>query len=86
MLYSNENTYHTSGNPMYILDGKIGKIGIEGENPNFKKVDFELVMYQEGKSDLIPCENCIYYYSNDSGKDILAQINYEDMLNETIAQ
>jgi len=86
MLYADENEYHASGTPLYILDGKIGSTGIKGENPNLVKVDFNVLWSQSGKSDLLPCKNCIYYFSNGSGKDSMGQLSYEDSFDELIAQ
>ena len=86
MLYADENEYNASGTPLYILDGKIGSTGIKGENPNLVKVDFNVLWSQSGKSDLLPCKNCIYYFSNDSGKDSMGTLGYEDSFDELIAQ
>jgi hypothetical protein len=86
MLYADENEYHASGTPLYILDGKIGSTGIKGENPNLVKVDFNVLWSQSGKSDLLPCKNCIYYFSNGSGKDSMGKLGYEDSFDELIAQ
>ena len=86
MLYADENEYNASGTPLYILDGKIGSTGIKGENPNLVKVDFNVLWSQSGKSDLLPCKNCIYYFSNDSGKDYMGTLGYEDSFDELIAQ
>ena len=86
MLYADENEYNASGTPLYILDGKIGSTGIKGENPNLVKVDFNVLWSQSGKSDLLPCNNCIYYFSNDSGKDSMGTLGYEDSFDELIAQ
>lgn len=86
ILYADENEYHASGTPVYILDGKIGTTGIKGANPNLVKVDFNVLWSKPGKSDLLPCKNCIYYFSNDSGKDSLGTLGYEDSFEELIAQ
>jgi len=86
MLYSDENEYNASGTPLYILDGKIGSTGIKGENPNLVKVDFNVLWSQSGKSDLPPCKNCIYYFSNDTGKDSMGTFGYEDSFDVLIAQ
>ena len=86
MLYADENEYNASGTPLYILDGKIGTTGIKGENPNLAKVDFNILWSQSGKSDYLPCKNCIYYFSNDSGKDSMGTLGYEDSFDELIAQ
>ena len=86
MLYADENEYNASGTPLYILDGKIGSTGIKGENPNLVKVDFNVLWSQSGKSDLLPCKNCIYYFSNDTGKDSMGTFGYEDSFDVLIAQ
>ena len=86
MLYADENEYNASGTPLYILDGKIGTTGIKIENPNLAKVDFNILWSQSGKSDYLPCKNCIYYFSNDSGKDSMGTLGYEDSFDVLIAQ
>ena len=52
MLYADENEYNASRSPLYILEGKIATTGIKEENPNLAKVDFNVLWFQLGKSDL----------------------------------
>ncbi len=83
MLYADENEYNASGTPLYILDGKFSTT-VYGDK--YVKVDFNVLWSQSGKSDLLPCKNCIYYFSNDSGKDSMGTLGYEDSFEELIAQ
>ena len=88
LTYANENEYHNSGIPFYILQGLIGEpIGANGEtiNPNNALVNFNVLWIQPGKDDHLPEKNTIYYFSNKSGKDVIGRRGYEDSYEEQTA-
>lgn len=91
MSYANQNEYHKTGIPIYILQGTIcapDKSNIEyGDgNPSAGPVKFTCLWVATGMKDLIPNIGTIWYYCNSNGKDQLETLNNEEGLEIEIAK
>ncbi|MDR0832665.1 MAG: hypothetical protein LBN93_00505 [Candidatus Symbiothrix sp.] len=87
LCYANQNEYHKSGKPIYILQGTINapdkkNLMLDDEaDPNAGAVRFKTIYSDSNKEDMVPCAECIWYKYNPNGKDRLEEANYEGGLN-----
>jgi hypothetical protein len=90
--YANQNKYHKSGAPIYILQGTIGKPDKQNTqlddnaDPSAGVVAFTTLWVAKGKKDQIPFKGSIWYKKNSDGRDRLEMGAGEGTLSILIAK
>jgi hypothetical protein len=91
LCYANQNEYHKSGNPIYIIQGKIGapdkrNTTLGDGDPTAGVVTFKALYTDPLKKDPLPYPGTIWYKNNPSGKDQLEMEAGEATLDVLIAK